>query len=257
MKEKTLELEKIIELIGKIAKYVREKEQKKYNTGSSDINKRKTNKKRADTTNGKIRNKTKNKNFGNRTCRFCNAPKWTPIHKCPASEANCNKCGKNGHYAKAGRQKFNSKQTVKRLTGETEDHVETSSESDESRHHNKEIRTIEEKNEHYTATVKIKGVKKEFITETGSPIKIMPPDEKMMKSTGIQKITNRYQEVIKNKVKIRGKLPVKTEYENKKQKMAILITERTDITSLLGMDWMKTFKLTIGRLQLAKNNQSE
>ena len=39
--------------------------------------------------------------------------------------------------------------------------------------------------------------------------------------------------------------------------MEILITERTDITPLLGMDWMKTFKLTIGRMQLAEINQSE
>ena len=39
--------------------------------------------------------------------------------------------------------------------------------------------------------------------------------------------------------------------------MEILITERTDITPLVGMDWMKTFKLTIGRVQLAENNQSE
>ena len=47
----------------------------------------------------------KNKIFGNRTCRFCTAPNWTPMHKCPALDANCNKCGKKGHYAKACRQK--------------------------------------------------------------------------------------------------------------------------------------------------------
>ena len=47
------------------------------------------------------------------------------------------------------------------------------------------------------------------------------------------------------------------EYENNKQKMEILITERTDITPLLGIDWMKTYKLTIERIQLAENNQSE
>ena len=56
-------------------------------------------------------------------------------------------------------------------------------------------------------------------------------------------------------VKFRGKIPVNFEYENNKQKMEFLITERTDITPLLGMDWMKTFKLTIGRIQLAENNQ--
>ena len=47
------------------------------------------------------------------------------------------------------------------------------------------------------------------------------------------------------------------EYESNKHKMEILITERTEITPSQGMDWMKTFKLTIGRIQLAKNNQSE
>ena len=34
-----------------------------------------------------------------------------------------------------------------------------------------------------------------------------------------------------------------------------IVTE--DITPLLGMDWMKKFKLTIGRIQLADNSQSE
>ena len=61
----------------------------------------------------------------------------------------------------------------------------------------------------------------------------------------------------KNEVKFRGKIHVNLEYENNKQKMEILITERTDLTPLLGMDWMKKFKLTIGRIQLADNNQSE
>ena len=61
----------------------------------------------------------------------------------------------------------------------------------------------------------------------------------------------------KNEVKFRGKFPVNVEYENNKQKMETLITERTDMTPLLGMDWMKKFKLTIGNIQLADNNQSE
>ena len=61
----------------------------------------------------------------------------------------------------------------------------------------------------------------------------------------------------KNEVKLRGKIPVDMEYDNNKQKMEILITERTDITPFLGMDWMKNFKLTIGRIQLTEPNQSE
>ena len=39
--------------------------------------------------------------------------------------------------------------------------------------------------------------------------------------------------------------------------MENLVTERTDIISLLDMDWMKALKLTTNRLQLAKNSQSE
>ena len=38
--------------------------------------------------------------------------------------------------------------------------------------------------------------------------------------------------------------------------MEILITERTDITPLLGMDWIRIFKLTIGEKQVTENNQS-
>ena len=123
--------------------------------------------------------KPKNKNFGNRTCRFCNAPNWTPMHKCPALEANCNKCGKKGHYAKACRQKFNNNRTVKRLTEEeTNEPNESTSDSDDSFHHIKEIKKINEMNKYFTATVQSNGIKKEFIINSGSPVSIMLPDEK-------------------------------------------------------------------------------
>ena len=39
--------------------------------------------------------------------------------------------------------------------------------------------------------------------------------------------------------------------------MQLLITERNDITPLLGMDWLKKFKLTIGNIRLNENSQSE
>ena len=85
----------------------------------------------------------------------------------------------------------------------------------------------------------------------------MSPDETILKLTGTHTITNTYQDVNKNAVTFRGKIPVDMEYENNKQKMETLITERTDITPLLGMDWMKKLKLIIGRKQLAENSQSE
>ena len=92
--------------------------------------------------------------------------------------------------------------------------------------------------------MKINGIEKEFIVDTRSPISIMPVDEKIMKHTEIQK-------------EFRGKISANIEYDNNKQKMQILITERNDITPLLGMDWMKKFNLTLGNIRPADNEQSE
>ena len=39
--------------------------------------------------------------------------------------------------------------------------------------------------------------------------------------------------------------------------MQLLITERNDITPLLGMDWLKKFRETIGNIRLDDNSQSE
>ena len=98
---------------------------------------------------------------------------------------------KKGHFAKACRQRRNNNRTVKRLTeDENLQPNESTSESEEIIHHIKEVKAIKEKNKHYTATIKINGVKKEFIIDTGSPITIMPPDERFMKSTEFQKIPN-------------------------------------------------------------------
>ena len=47
------------------------------------------------------------------------------------------------------------------------------------------------------------------------------------------------------------------EYGNNKQKIEFLITERTDTTTLLGIDWMKKYKPRIRRIQLAENSESE
>ena len=105
--------------------------------------------------------------------------------------------------------------------------------------------------------VKINGIEKEFIVDTGSPISIMPVDEKTMNYNEIQKVKQRYQDVNKNGVKFRGKIPANIEYDNNKQKMQILITERNDITPLLGMDWMKKFNLIIGNIRPADNEKSE
>ena len=174
----------------------------------------------------------------------------------PRTRTNCNKCVKKGHYAKGCRQNTNNNRTVKRLTeDEPNETDQSSSESEESIHHIKEIKRIDETNKHITTMLKINGIAKEFNIDTGSPISLMPPDESFIKSTEIQKITIQYQDVNKIEMKFRRIITVNVEYENNKQKMEILITERTDMTPLLGMDWMKKFKLTISKIQLTDNNQ--
>ena len=128
---------------------------------------------------------------------------------------------------------------MRKLTEEETEPKESMSESDESIYRIEEIKNIVEQQKHYTAKIKINGTSKKIIIDIGSPVTIMPLDEQIMKTTEIQKITNRYQDVNKNEVKFRGKIPVDMENENNKQQMEILIINKTDITPLLGMVWIK------------------
>ena len=144
-KEKTIELEKNDRI--NQTKHLWEKEQEKYNSGSNNIGKRKTSyKRRTNTKMGEIRYETKKRTTENRPCRYCGVQNWTPIHKCPATETNCNQCWKKGHDAVC-RQKYINNRTVEKLTEEEIDtRNETSSESDETLYHiKKQIKNCREK----------------------------------------------------------------------------------------------------------------
>ena len=160
MKEKTLELKKIIELI---KQNTYEKKNKENTIPEALISTKEKHMIKEEPIQRMERfgTRPKSKNYGNRACRFWNAPNWTPIHKCTALEANCNKCGKKGHYAKGCRQKFNNNRTVERLTEEEMNEPDESiSESDETIHHIKEIKKINEMNKHFTTVVQVDGVRK-------------------------------------------------------------------------------------------------
>ena len=192
----------------------------------------------------------KNKFTNEKPCRFCNAPNWNPTHKCPALGKLCNNCGRKGRFARVCKHRENYKRKVRNVTeDESEVNGGESDESETSINRIERINRITDRNKYLTTTVKVNGIEKEFVVDTGSPISIMPADENIMKQTEIQKIKHRYQDMNKNEVKFRGKRPADVEYENNKQKMQILITERNDITPLLGMDWMKKFNLTIGNIR--------
>ena len=81
-------------------------------------------------------------------------------------------------------------------------------------------------------------MRKDFINDTGSPITIMLSGQKKLNQPRYKKSQIDIKTSIKVpgkkfKVKFRGKISVDVEYENNKQKMEILITERTDVTPLL------------------------
>ena len=199
----------------------------------------------------------KNRTTNEKPFKFCNAPNWNPSHKCPALDKLCNNCGRKGHFARVCRQKENKR----RIHNVTEEEItmigNESDQSESSIYRIEKINRITDNNSYLTASVKINGIEKEFIIDTGSPISIMPIGSDILKKTEIQKVKHRYQDVNKNEVKFRGQIPVDIEYKNNKQKMQILITERDDITPLLGMDWLKKFNMTIRSIQLDQNNQSE
>ena len=68
----------------------------------------------------KFGTRPKTRTTGNRPCRFCNAPNWSPIHKCPAQDSNCNNREKKRHYARVCKQKTKKNRAVGKLTEEEE-----------------------------------------------------------------------------------------------------------------------------------------
>ena len=255
MKEKKLELKKTIEMI---KQNTYERKNRKNTIPEALITSReKEIKEEPIQKMERFGTRPKNRTTNEKPCKFCNAPNWNPTHKCPALDKLCNSCGKKGHFARVCRQKENYRRKVQNVTEETTAIGGESVESETSIYRIEDINRITDKNKYLTAKVKVNGIEKEFIVDTGSPISIMPADEQILKKTELQKIKHRYQDVNKNEVRFRGQIPTDIEYENNKQKMQILITERNDITPLLGMDWMKKFNLTIRNIRTDENSQSK
>ena len=147
----------------------------------------------------------KNKFTNEKPWKFSNAPKWNPTHKCPALGKLCNNCGKKWHFARVCRQRENYKRWVRNITEEESEAIGgESDESETSINRMERINRITDKNKYLTTTVKINGIKKEFIVDTGIPISIMPADENINKRTEIQKVKHQYQDV-KKRSKIPGK----------------------------------------------------
>ena len=135
MKEKTLELKKTLKMI-KQNTYEKENQKNTRREAIITTKEKQIIKEKPIQRMEKLGTRLKTRTAGNRPCRFCNAPNWSPIHKCSALESNCNNCGKKGHYARACKQRIKNNRTVRKLTEEEEtEPIESMSESDESIYH--------------------------------------------------------------------------------------------------------------------------
>ena len=106
--------------------------------------------------------------------------------------------------------------------------------------------------------MKINGKNQKFIIDTGSPVTIMPNNPTLYNPEDVQPLKERYQDVNKIEIKFLGKVWVNIEYNSKQTKLQLLITKRTDITPLLGVNWLKQLPITINKISLDnKTDQSE
>ena len=102
-----------------------------------------------------------------------------PTHKCPALGKLCNNCGKKRHFARICRQRENYKRKVLNVTEDESEAIGgESDESETSIRGTERINRITDRIKCLTVVIKINGIEKDFIVDTGSPISIMPVDVK-------------------------------------------------------------------------------
>ena len=99
---------------------------------------------------------------------------------------------------------------------------------------------LPDKNDHYEVKKKINDNYKNFTINTGSPVTIMPNNRKLYNQEDNQPLKEIYQDVNKNEIKFFGKKWANIEYNGEITKLSILITQRSDITPLLGVNWLNS-----------------
>ena len=93
----------------------------------------------------------------------------------------------------------------------------------------------------YKAILLVQGQPIEFIIDTGSPARIIPP---IIDSAEIRRTTKSFVDVNKNPIKFKGETMVEVKTEKSKITLPILKTENKNTQPLLGLDWLD--KLEIG-----------
>ena len=212
----------------------------------------------------KIQPKSKTDKYGGRTiqkknnCRFCGQQNGNTQHTCPAKNAKCNNCQKMGHFARLCRSKQNKNDQRRINYLEETSSEEEESEPEEIRRITQINKIVVDNNDQYGVEMIINGKKQKFIIDTGSPVTIMPYDQKIHNTKEIKPMKERYQDVNKNEIKFMGKTWVTAEYNRTSTKLPMLITKRNGITPLLGINWLKQLPITTNKISLDnETSQSE
>ena len=163
-----------------------------------------------------------------------------------------------GHFARVCRSIINNTRKQRIIYLEETYSEEEESEQEEIQQITQINRVLPDKIDNYEIRLKINGKDQNFTIDTGSPVTIMPNNPKLYNTKDIKPLKERYQNVNKNEIKFLGKLWADIEYNGKITRLPKLITQRNDITTLLGVNWLKQLPLTINKISLDEPaNQSE
>ena len=174
-----------------------------------------------------------------------------------AKTVECNNCHKVGHFTGVCRSKTDNtrKQRVNYL--EAADSENEESEPKEIQQINQINKILPKKNDNYGTKLKISGKYQNFTINTGTPVTIMPNNPKLCNPKDIHPRKERYPDVNKNETKFLRNVRANIEYNHETTKLPILITQRDDITPLLGVNWLKQIPITINKISLNEHtNQS-
>ena len=80
----------------------------------------------------------------------------------------------------------------------------------------------------------------------------MPTNPTLYGQKDIQPLKKRYQDVNKNEKRFFEKVWGNIEYHGETTKLSILITQRNDITSLVGVNWLKQLPITMNKITINK-----
>ena len=185
--------------------------------------------------------------------RILRTTKLDTQHNCLAKTVKCNNCQRTGHFARVCRTKPNKTKRINYLEDMTSEEDENS-EPEEILQITRINKITPDNNDHYGVEIKINGKNQKFIIDTGSPVTIMPNNPTLYNPENIQPLKERYQDVNKNEITFLGKVWVDTECNGKYIKLLLLITKRTDITPLLGVNWLKQLPITINKISLDSNS---